>query len=31
VNAAELKWLFRVGLAAVSLYVAIKKRPQRSA
>jgi len=29
-NAAELKWLFRVGIAATSLYLAIKKRPKRS-
>jgi hypothetical protein len=29
-TAAELKWLLRVGLAATSLYVVLKKRPQRS-
>jgi len=29
-NAAELKWLFRVGIAATSLYIVMKKRPQRS-
>jgi len=30
-KAAELKWLFRVGIAATSLYVVVKKRPRRSA
>jgi hypothetical protein len=29
-SAAELKWLLRVGLAATSLYVVLKKRPPRS-
>jgi hypothetical protein len=29
-KAAELKWLFRVGIAATSLYLAMKKRPKRS-
>ena len=28
-SAAELRWLLRVGLAAVSLYVVVKKRPSR--
>jgi hypothetical protein len=30
VRAAEVKWLLRVGIAAVSLYVVVKKRPPRS-
>jgi hypothetical protein len=29
-SAAELKWLFRVGIAATSLYIVVKKRPPRS-
>jgi hypothetical protein len=30
-SAAELKWLLRVGIAATSLYIVVKKRPRRSA
>jgi hypothetical protein len=26
----RLKWLFRVAIASVSLYLALKKRPPRS-
>jgi hypothetical protein len=29
-DAARFKWLLRVGIAATSLYVAVKKRPKRS-
>jgi hypothetical protein len=29
-RAAQMKWLFRVGIAATSLYVVLKKRPKRS-
>jgi hypothetical protein len=29
-NAGELKWLLRVGIAATSLYIVVKKRPRRS-
>jgi hypothetical protein len=29
VRAKQLAWLFRVGIAATSLYVVMKKRPKR--